>query len=43
MWSPRKRLKLGILGPWMPWARTWLGPFSPAAAAYPWKTQALPA
>ena len=25
----------------MPWARTWLGPFSPAAAAYPWKTQAL--
>ena len=28
-------------GPRMPWASTWLGPFSPAAAANPWKMQAL--
>ena len=32
---------LGIVGPWMPCASAWLGPFSPAAAAYPWKMQAL--
>ena len=31
-----------LSGPGMPWARTWLGPFSPAAPTYPWKMQALP-
>lgn len=39
--EPPKGRKLGILGPWMPWVKRWLGPFSPAAVAYPWKMQAL--